>query len=70
MHDVCLEDSPPLTEENGDKRLTACEVRGRKSLECFGVPDGNEVRPAKLGHDRNVGGEVTMDGQRDKFVQW
>ncbi len=48
-----------------------CNWRGQKtkSLKCFGVTDGNEVCLADFRNDGDVGGEVKMDRQTDKFVK-
>jgi hypothetical protein len=69
MHNVCFENGLALAEENGVEMLAAGEVRGRKCLKHFGVPNGNEVHLANLRYDGNAARNVEMDGQRDEFIQ-
>ena len=67
VDDVGFEDGPALTEESGAQASAVCEVRLGQRLEWVGVPNGKEVCPTDLRHDRNVWAEVEVNRQLHKI---
>jgi hypothetical protein len=69
VHNVGFEHSPAFTEERLAKTLACGQVRRGQRLEGVGVSNGNEISPADLWYYRDVGTEIKVDGQRNKFIK-
>jgi hypothetical protein len=65
---LVLKDGATLTEECRANHLQLARS-DNKCLERICITNGNEVCPADLWHDKNVGTEVEVNWERDKFVQ-
>jgi len=69
VDDVGLEDGATLAEKCVTQAFAVCEVRGGKCLEGFSVAYGNEIRFSNVRNDRDVRGDIEVDGKRDEFVK-
>jgi hypothetical protein len=69
VDNVRLEDSAALAEKGLTQPFAGGQIGRGQRLKRVGITNGDEVVPSNLWHNRDVGAEIKMNRQGNKFVE-